>query len=66
MIFFVFCYNVIIGDSMENEKQEFDKKTIEEIKRKAVYTDEGTEALADYTYDELYKKEYDDYMDYGD
>ena len=51
---------------MDNEKQEFDNKTIEEIKRKAVYTDEGTEALADYTYDELYKKEYDDYMEYGD
>lgn len=55
-----------MGDNMNEEKHEFSEETIEEIKRKAIYTDEGTEALADYTYDELYKKENDDYMDYGD
>jgi hypothetical protein len=49
---------------MENENKEFDKKTIEEIKRKSRYTDEGEEALADYTYDALYKDDY--YSDYGD
>ena len=55
-----------MGDIMNDEKQEFSKETIEEIKRKVISSDEGTEALADYTYDELYKKEYDDYMEYGD
>ena len=51
---------------MEKENNKIDTKTIEEIKRKARYTDEGQEALADYTYDTLYKKDYNDYKDYGD
>lgn len=53
-----------MGDVMNDNNKELDDKTIEEIKRKARYTDEGQEALADYTYDALYKNE--DYMDYGD
>ena len=65
MIFFSFWYNEY-GWYYEWWKTRISKETIEEIKRKVISSDEGTEALADYTYDELYKKEYDDYMEYGD
>ena len=51
---------------MDDEKKKFDNKTIEEIKRKTKYTDEGSEALADYTYDELYKEDEDYINKYGD
>lgn len=55
---------------MEVEKKEvISQDKIEEIKRKARYNDEGQEAIADFTYDEMFSKKesYEDmYKDYKD
>lgn len=60
----------IIKRSIKKEIKDniISKKQASEIKRKAKYNDEGSEAIADFTYDmmfgkESYKEMYKDYRD---